>query len=450
MALPLNFDFYDSIIEVPASDTSLSMQYLINQVRDTEDELTPGLAYNKIADATGKDDLGGGVTTAITVRLLDNWRVRFEARDTLTQCTISGGNLVGGPGGNPIAPSANTQVLNLSSAAGVIATPTTSSENINLKYMLASMGTSQRAIGSVFYWDPYSGSDANSGLTPTTAVATFAKAQTLATTGAHDVIFCLSSNPSGITTVTETITIIKHTLKLRGPGYVFQFKPLVGTTAPTIAIGTGLVPADNVEISGFYLSTATDGSANAIEFVNGNNALIQDCWIENARGHGIALSDSNLSVISTCVMDTCGGSGTGNGINISNDTSATTITNCIITDSVNGIALSGTSIPTGITDNVIGNCLIYKNSSYGVTIGSGVNRTMIRDGNTIVKNTTDPTHNTYDLGTDTYIETPAGGASASEIADAVWGEVISGITDAGTAGKILRDAKTKATLASLK
>jgi len=438
MALPLVFDFYNSIIEVPAPDTTLEMQYLINQIRDTEDELTPGMAYSKIADASGKEDLGGGVATAITVRLLDNWRVRFEARsgpDTV-QCTISGGNLVGGPGGNPIAPSAFTQVLNLSSAAGVIATPTTTNENINLKYMLASLGTKQRAIGSVFYWDPYSGSDTNSGLTPTAAVKTFAKAQTLATTGAHDVIFCLSSDPSGITTVTETISITKHTLKLRGPGYVFQFVPTTDTN-PTISIA-----ADNVEVSGFYISTASFGNENGL-VVNGNNALIQDCWLENVRGHGIALSSSNLSVISACVMDTCGISGTGDGINIGNSTQATTITNCIINDSVNGIALSGTNI----TDNVIGNCLIYKNSGYGITIGSGVNRTMIRDGNTIVKNTAG---NTLDNGTDTYIETPAGGASASEIADAVWNEVITGVTGAGTAGKMLKDAKTKATLASLK
>lgn len=436
MALPLVFDFYSSIIEVPSPDTTLTMQYLINEIRDNEDELAVGMPYNKIADASGKEDLGGGVSTAITVRLLDSWRVRFEARAALTQCTISGGNLVGGPGGNPIAPSANTQVLNLSSAAGVIATPTTSSENTNLKYMLASMGTKQRTIGSVFYWDPYSGSDSNSGLTPTAAVQTFAKAQTLVTTGAHDVVFCLSSNPTGITTVTETVAITKHTLKLRGPGYVFQFVPTTSTN-PTINVS-----ADNVEVSGFYLSTAGSGSQNALN-INGNNALVEDSWIENARGHGVALTGSNLSVISACIMDTCGASGTGNGINFGNSTQAATVTNCIISDSVNGIALSG----TGITDNVIGNCLIYKNSAYGVTIGSGVNRTMIRDGNTIVNNTTGQT---LDSGTSTYIETQAGGASASEIADAVWSEVITGVTTTGSAGKMLRDAKTKATLASLK
>ena len=71
----------------------------------------------------------------------------------------------------------------------------------------------------------------------------------------------------------------------------------------------------------------------------------------------------------------------------------------------------------------------------------------MRSGHTFNKNTT---ANTQDLGTDTYIETTAGGASASEIADAVWDEVITGHITAGSTGKTLKDAKTKATLASLK
>jgi hypothetical protein len=190
MALPLIFDFYNSIIEVPAPDTTLDMQFLINEIRDTEDELNPGLAYPKIADASGKDDLGGGVYTAITVRLLDNWRVRFEARTELTQCVISGGNLVGGPGGNPIAPSAYTQVIQLSSASGTISTPDTATENINIKYLLASLGETQKGVGDIYYWDPVSGSNSNTGLTPTAAVQTFAQAHSLVTTGNHDIIFC--------------------------------------------------------------------------------------------------------------------------------------------------------------------------------------------------------------------------------------------------------------------
>jgi hypothetical protein len=436
MALPLIFDFYNSIIEVPAPDTTLEMQYLINEIRDTEDELTPGMAHPKIADASGKDDLGGGIYTAITVRLLDNWRVRFEARTELTQCTISGGNLVGGPGGNPIAPSAFTQVIQLSSASGVIATPTTSSENTNLRYILASLGEIQKGIGDVYYWDPISGSDANTGLTPTAAVQTFAKAHDdLVTTGHHDVIFCLSSDPTGITTVTETLNITKNTLKVRGPGHVFQLVP-IATTDDTVVIS-----ANDVEISGLYISTATSGTKNAVT-VTGDNALIKDCWISIVRGHGLNLSSTAKTIVDTAVIEHCGASGTGNGINLGQDTTETKIKKCLIFDNKTGVLLSG----TGLADNLVEDCLVYKNTAYGANIGSGVLRTTLRGGNTLTNNTPD---NTLDNGTDTYIETPAGGASTSEIADAVWAEVITDVTTPGSAGKTLKDAKTKATLASL-
>jgi hypothetical protein len=438
MSLPLVFDYYNSIIEVPSPDITLDMQYLINQIRDQEEELDRGINYAKIADASGKDSLGGGVYTAITVTLLDQWRVRFEAKsgpDTI-QCTISGGNLVGGPGGNPIAPSAYTQVVNLSSASGTISIPSTSSENTNLKYLLASLTGAQKIIGDIYYWDPVSGNDGNTGLTPDAAVATFAQAHTLVTAAHHDVIFCLASDPSGITTVTETISITKSTTKLKGPGYTFQLIPTT-STASTIAIS-----ASNVEVSGLYISTDDAGGQNAITLA-GNYCIIKDCWITAARGHGISITSAINPIITNCVIENSGGSGTGNGINLGNTTTRAEITKCIIYENVNGIALSG----TGISDNTIYDSLVYKNSAYGLNIGSGVVNTTARGGNTLVNNTSG---SSLDSGTDTYIETPAGGASASEIADAVWDEVLTGHVTTSSASKILKDAKVKATLASLK
>jgi hypothetical protein len=93
------------------------------------------------------------------------------------------------------------------------------------------------------------------------------------------------------------------------------------------------------------------------------------------------------------------------------------------------------------------NNLIYNNTGYGIDVGSGVQRTGVRLHHTFSGNTAGSTR---DLGTGTFIESQAGGASASEIADAVWDEVIAGHTTIGTTGRALRDAKTKATLASLR
>jgi hypothetical protein len=209
------------------------------------------------------------------------------------------------------------------------------------------------------------------------------------------------------------------------------------TSNPTIS-----VTANNVEISGFYLETAASGSQNAIE-IDGDNVLIRDCWIGGAQSHGISVTSSARFRMLTSVIENCGASGTGNGINLGTGTTQALISKAIIYNCKNGIVLSGDVV----NDNIIENNLIYKNTGYGINISTGINRTTVRSENTIINNTSG---NTLDSGTDTYIETPAGGASASEIADAVWDEVISGHTTSSSAGKTLKEIKTKATLASLK
>lgn len=434
MPQALQYDFVNQIITVPLPDTNLDLQYLVDQTRDAEDNSEPGMAYGQILEAFGKQDLGGGVLVGITVVLLENWRVKFADRppgDTVS-VRISGGNLVGDAGHNPVAPSAYTQVTLANSSSATIATP---SSDTNLLYLVESLRGSHKGIGNIFYWNPYSGDDSKDGTTPNTAVKTFSAAHTLVSSGNYDIIYCLAKDPSGTTITTELLNITKNGLKLRGPGYTFQLKPTL-TTAPTVTIA-----ASNVEIEGIYLETATTGSQDGIT-VSGDYNLIQDSWLNNIRGNGISITSSSRNKILKSVIENCGGSGIGNGISISNNTTKSLVSQCIIDACINGVSLTG----TGITDNVIENNIIYKNTTTGLTIGSGVLKTTVRGANTIVNNPT----NTQDVGTDTYIESQAGGASASEIADAVWNEVISGHTTAGTTGKTLKDAKTKATLASLK
>jgi hypothetical protein len=201
------------------------------------------------------------------------------------------------------------------------------------------------------------------------------------------------------------------------------------------------IMANNVELSGFYVSTAATGSRNALE-ISGDNVLVRDCWVNNARGHGIYTTSSARSRILTTVIENSGQSGTGNGIFMDTDTTQALVSRCIISENRNGVSLSGTNVE----NNVIENSLVFNNTTYGITVGSGVTQTMVRGQNTIVNNGT----NTIDSGTNTYIESQAGGASASEIADAVWDELISGHTSSGSAGRVLKDAKLKATLASIK
>ena len=432
--MALNFDFYNSIITIPAPDASITIQELIDGIRDIEDEYI-AMPYGHIADAYGKQDLGNGVKVGISLVLMSPWRVAFEARsgpDTVS-CRIDGGNLVGGLDNNPIAPTAFTQVTMANSSSATISTP---NDTGNLKYLIESLYGSHMGIGDTYYWDPINGSDGNDGNQPSTAVKSFIRVNQLVVNNHYDIVYCLSTDPSGITTVTETLNITKNTVKIRGPGYSFQLKPTTAT-ADTIVIN-----AHSVQISGLYVTTAATGSQNAIS-VTGDNNHIKDCWLKNIRGHGISISASTFSKISNCVIENCGLSTTGDGINLDNSTGQLSMVKNVITSSVNGITLTGTSL----ADNIVENNLIYSNLGKGVSIGTGVSRTTIRSGNTIVNN---PSGNVSDLGIDTYVETPAGGASSSEIADAVWDELISSHTISGTTGRTLKDAKSKASLASLK
>ncbi len=430
------FDKNNLLITVEDPATTIAIQDLHDEIRLFE-EVNPNLEVGQIMNASGKQDLGGGVTVGITLELINDWRLQFEARagPTTVACTVTGGNLVAinQYGNNPINATAYTQVTISQASSATIATP--ESDN-HMLYLLASLRGRQRTVGSYFYWNPTSGSDSSDGTTPGKAVLTFAQAQTLATAGAGDTVFCIASHSSGTTTVTELLNITKANLKVMGPGHSFKLIP-TSTAAPTVQVA-----AANVEVSGVYIETATTGTQDAIT-VTSNNAFIQDCWVANVRGNGINVSSSSRTNIENCVIEHCGESGTGDGIKLGNTTTEALIQKCIVFDNVNGISLAG----TGLADNILENNLVYQHSGYGVTVGADVLRTHVRSGHTFNKNTAG---NTQDLGTDTLIETQAGGASASEIADTVWDEVISGHVTAGTTGKTLKDAKTKATLASLK
>jgi hypothetical protein len=110
------------LVEAPAA--SVSVQELDNAIRDYEP--TQGMMdYPPIALASGKEDLGGGLYVGITLELLDDWRVQFEARTgpAWTPCRISGGNLVAfnSFGDDPVKPSAFTYVTRaLSTSAALL------------------------------------------------------------------------------------------------------------------------------------------------------------------------------------------------------------------------------------------------------------------------------------------------------------------------------------------
>ncbi|MFC1654037.1 hypothetical protein ACFL1M_04285 [Patescibacteria group bacterium] len=113
--MALVFNFFTQLIEVQSPQTEIEVQDLINQIR-VEEESDTGMVYPKIADASGKSFLGGNVYTGITLFLYPNWQVKFW-QGTYTG-VIRGGNLVGGPSGNPVAytPGVNIQIVQSASS----------------------------------------------------------------------------------------------------------------------------------------------------------------------------------------------------------------------------------------------------------------------------------------------------------------------------------------------
>lgn len=89
--MALTFDHATKLIGVPQADAQpLTMQSLINAIR-TEEASARGITEPSIASAAGKDDLGDGVLTGITVSLTGAWKLNFVAG--AYQATLNGGNL---------------------------------------------------------------------------------------------------------------------------------------------------------------------------------------------------------------------------------------------------------------------------------------------------------------------------------------------------------------------
>lgn len=439
----LTFFKLNRVIQVddPVEGTAVTVQELVNAIRDYEEEVD-FLDYSHICNAFGKQDLGGGVQVGITLELINDWRIQFESPGAppTINVYVRAGNLVAvnSFSNNPIKASDYVTVIIAQSTSPSIITPP---EDLNMLYLIESLRGRHATLGSIFYWDPTNGLDTNDGTQPAEAKATFAAAQALATAGANDIIFCLANDASGITTVDdEVLNITVPSLKVRGPGYSFQLKPSAITT-DVVTIG-----ADNVEVSGFYIEPKASGTGHGIKIYTASgtvdDTLVKDCWIKSAPGNGIDVSNATRTTIDTCAIETT----TGKGIQFGNSTSLSKVRQCIISGSTgDGVDLTG----TGITDNIFEGNLIYNNTGIGLDINSGVVRTIVRLHNNFTGNSA----STENDGTGTYIET--GGAvtpdDIASIVDGVWDEVITtGHAIAGSAAKVLKDAKTRATLASIK
>uniref|UniRef100_A0A6M3J7C7 Uncharacterized protein n=1 Tax=viral metagenome TaxID=1070528 RepID=A0A6M3J7C7_9ZZZZ len=113
MAIQVDPTVSPRIITVPEADgVSISIQSLVNQIRTWEDNQV-NLCYPRLLAASGKEVLDATSKVGITASL-ENTKLKFAARASLTTCSVSGGNLVAvdinGDSMFPIEPSTNVTV----------------------------------------------------------------------------------------------------------------------------------------------------------------------------------------------------------------------------------------------------------------------------------------------------------------------------------------------------
>ena len=93
MTIQINPIVSPRIITIPEADgTEITIQSLVNQIRDWEDEQV-NLCYPSILSASGKETLDASTKVGITATLI-NAKVKFADRTSPTDCDIYGGNLV--------------------------------------------------------------------------------------------------------------------------------------------------------------------------------------------------------------------------------------------------------------------------------------------------------------------------------------------------------------------
>lgn len=115
MAIAVDAMASPRIVTILAPATAITIQELVDQIRDWEDDLMNS-EFPSLLKASGGEALGGGAFVGLTAELQDA-RLAFEARPGpgFVQCSISGGNLVAVDAAaspiSPIEPTAFTQVV---------------------------------------------------------------------------------------------------------------------------------------------------------------------------------------------------------------------------------------------------------------------------------------------------------------------------------------------------
>jgi len=114
---PFTFDFLAEQVRVDAGTYDLLVADLYMAVKEAQAS-EEGIIHEPIGKGSGLNDLGDGVRVGLTIELLGSWQIKFPEGNYIAR--IAGGNLIGGPGGDPVAYSAGVQTLIIQSAAATV------------------------------------------------------------------------------------------------------------------------------------------------------------------------------------------------------------------------------------------------------------------------------------------------------------------------------------------
>lgn len=440
----LSFDKSQKLITVLAPDVSISVQELIDKIRDWEDELT-SMDIQRVADAEGKVDLGGGLQVGITLKLLNGWKLKFSDRagPTTELMEVNGGNILGFDTGlqtfyNPIEPSTFTMVTKdkAVSVAGIDSTSIGASVwdvSRSSHTIAGSFGEDLTLFANAVYLDPTSSNTGTAYPTGTVLepVNNLADAKSIANNHGFTKIKVFDD-----ITITNTDNV--NDIILEG-----QKAKLVNVTVNSGAstINTTFI---NVKINGALdgIDRVINSEIDAITGFNGtiiNSVINSSITLGGSKHTDILSCYSGIPGVSTPIIDM---GGTGNslslrdyngGIELQNKSGADSVSvdmssgNIILNSNVtNGtLTLRGTA---SLTDNSVGATVITEGLTNPKTISDQVWIEQLTDHSGVTGSTAEALGNI------------SAGASPSAIADAVWDEQLSGHTTVGSAGEALDSA----------
>ena len=116
---PFTFNFQTTLVEIDSGVVDIDCNVLYDAIKLAQWS-EEGIIYDRIGQGSGLNDLGPGVQVGITVELLGAWQLKFPAGNFVAR--VAGGNLIGGPSGDPIAYSAGVQALLIQSANATVVT----------------------------------------------------------------------------------------------------------------------------------------------------------------------------------------------------------------------------------------------------------------------------------------------------------------------------------------